>query len=198
MEWAYEHVGTFAFIVAVIYFVWRWRNFFRPSTHSAMTNALFAEHALSLIELVPENPFSTELGRQIVRTLQRGIPGQSSDREVITMFNCESRFVQLNIIAMAMNDLHQYPPLIGEHWQYVKNPFVFKFRPIKPDFFAGVSKRLFRKHGVSITISEDRQLQLTDQGLIDNMKRKVPPPRLSRRRIEYLIERDILSKQRHV
>lgn len=135
----------------------------RPKKFNAATNALLAEHLLGLVELVPGNPFSKEIADTIVRLLLSSNLWTSRD-DVVAFFNSEPRFTQLNVIAMALNELGHMPLLSKEIWQPVKNPLL-------PDLadqrhIDAVAQRLNAKHSVSIAIPP-RRFQIVDWGLAD-------------------------------
>lgn len=133
-----------------------------PMTLNAATNALLAEHFLQYVELVPENPFAKRLMDKIVDVWRlSGFPS-IKDAAVAESFNNESRFAQLNIIAMALNKLGQHPMLPNESWHPVSNPVI----PGLDDdaHIQAVAKRLQLNHGVNIQIPS-RRFQMKEWGL---------------------------------
>ena len=52
-----------------------------------------------------------------------GFPSME-DSDVVAIFNIDSRFEQLNIFAMARNELGHRPMLQNESWRSVRNPFM--------------------------------------------------------------------------
>jgi len=125
-----------------------------PKILNAVTNALLAEHSLSLIELVGENPYVNELKSGIVSAWRHsGFPNMKEE-DIYEQFNHCTRFQQLNILAMAFNELNQDPMLPGEFWQSVKNPFLPELND--EHHLKSVAARLKSKHGVDIQIPEER------------------------------------------
>jgi len=120
---------------------------------AAATNALLAEYDIGLIELIPANPFAQELKNAIATVWQvSGFPSTSRE-EALRDFDSRSRFIQLNIIAMALETMGHQPMLPGEAWQYVRNPFVGGLEdPRYVDLAAGMIKK---DHGVDIQISNE-------------------------------------------
>ena len=137
------------------------RRFFLPRRDlAAANNALLAEHELSLVELVPENPFARQLATNILRTLT---PLNDSDETLTREFNESTRMMQLVMVAHAF--AHIKPPsLEGESWHRVDDPFVadqVQYATIN-DF----ARRLRARHRVSITIPE-RRLEIVGGVLTD-------------------------------
>ena len=143
------------FTIGLIIFIWLVKKSLpSPKVLNAATNALLAEHSISLIELVGENPYVKDLKSGIVNAWRHsGFPNMKEE-DIYEQFNHCTRFQQLNILAMAFNELNHDPMLPGEFWQFVKNPFL-------PDLddehhLKSVAARLKSKHGVDIQIPEQR------------------------------------------
>lgn len=131
---------------------------------NAGRNAILVEHFLDQVELVEENPFSKELGDKIVEVFR--VSGFPNLREDVAYkdFNSEPRHVQLNIIMMALNELHKDPMLPGEHWSSVGNPFLLG--PNITEEMSSVSKAIEKKHRISVVVREN-QFILSEKGLAD-------------------------------
>lgn len=90
------------------------------SGFAAATNALLAEYMLSNLTGDQKN----KLRAQIAHIFRAGgFPGLSEEF-IRTKFNSQPRAVQLNFVALALNDLGINPPFRGEFWHEVKNPFL--------------------------------------------------------------------------
>lgn len=136
-----------------------------PKNLGAATNALLAEHYLQSIELVPENPFTTELGNGIVNVFRlSGFPN-IDDSAVFEKFNNSNRFVQLLLIAMALNEFGNQPKLQNEFWHPVKNPFATNLE--NSSHVDAVKGRLLSTHDADVHISENK-LHLDEKGLVGN------------------------------
>jgi len=134
-------------------------------------NALLAEHSLSLIELTPENPAANRLKKAVVKTYRvSGFPNHSEEA-VAESFNALSRFEQLNILAMALNEMGWQPTLRQEQWMPVKTPFVEEIddRSVK-----SVAKELSDKHKAAISLSRGR-FAIKDWGVTDVRSATHPP-----------------------
>lgn len=130
---------------------------------SHLHNALVAEHSLSLIELTPENPTAKQLKEAVVKTYRvSGFPNYSEDA-VAKSFNALSRIEQLNLLAMAFNEMGLQPILRKERWMPVKDPFVDK---IDDKLVESVTKRLSDKHAAPIGLSQGR-FAIKDWGVAD-------------------------------
>ena len=136
-----------------------------PTTDSAgfPTNALLAEHSLSLIELVPENSFARSLNDAIVAVYQNAGFRSLAFEDVVRRFNGETRLVQLNIVAVALKELGHPPILSGAEWIPVINPLVAKADQGQIDH---VSRWLNEKFNTSLQI-KDGKLQMTEVCLTD-------------------------------
>lgn len=113
------------------------------------TNALLAEHFLSG-RLHSDPSFRQALVVGIHDVLRAGgFPGASDDM-VERMFNKETRFVQLNIIALALERMGHLPAISGEIWYAVRNPFiaVYNLQDVQ-----AVADRVRSKSGVSLLIA---------------------------------------------
>ncbi len=120
---------TILFSIGLIIIIWQLRKLLpSPKKLNAATNALLAEHYLSLIELVGENPFVEELKHGIVSAWHNSGFKNLSEDTVYEQFNQCTRFQQLNIIAMAFNENNINPSLNGEIWREVKNPALNRSR----------------------------------------------------------------------
>ena len=130
------------------------RRFFLPRRDlAAANNALLAEHELSLVELVPENPFARQLATNILRTLT---PLNDSDETLTREFNESTRMMQLVMVAHAL--AHIKPPsLEGESWHRVDDPFVAD--QVQYATINAFARRLRARHRVSIRIPE-RHLEI--------------------------------------
>jgi hypothetical protein len=138
-----------------------WFRGFVPRTKNlpGANNAVLAEHALSLVELVPENPFARELARTIIQTLR---PLTSSEDRIVKTFNGEKRLIQLNMISRALA-YTQPPDLPGEDWLEVRNPFILQ---TADDEIKLIATQLQKKHGVSVVIPQ-RRFKIIDGVLTD-------------------------------
>lgn len=153
----------YAVIAIALIFIFK-RLLPSPKSLNAATNALLAEHLLRRVELVQENQFAKELGEQIINVWRlSGFPN-ITDSAAIDSFNEESRFVQLNIIAMALNELGHSPHIANEYWQAVSNPLLANLGD--DAHISAVSRRLKSNYGEDITIPE-RQFKLVSWGLSD-------------------------------
>ena len=133
-----------------------------PKKLAAATNALLAEHILQHVELTPDNPFAKELRDKIVDVWRvSGFPN-IEESMVVDSFNRRSRFVQLNIIAMAFNELGHDPMLPNEIWHSVSNPFVPGLD--NDAHVQAVVKRIQSNHGIYLQIPS-RRFQLKEWGL---------------------------------
>jgi len=121
--------------------------------YDAATNALLVEHALGSIEFIPENPFAQQLKAAIVQVQRYALHRNVPEQKVYSDFNSYTRFQQLNIIAMAFNEVGIEPVLHGEYWQPVKNPFLPNLD--SPSHIRAVAERLARKHGTRIEIGTE-------------------------------------------
>ena len=167
------------------------KSFPSPKVLNAATNALLAEHYISLVELVGENPYVNELKSGVVKAWRHsGFPNMKEE-DIYEQFNHSTRFQQLNILAMACNELNQDPMLPGEFWQSVKNPFL----PELDDkhHLKSVAARLKSKHGVDIQIPEvrlnlyewDKRLIPENSHTVETTERKVSDEKNSLKSIEY-------------
>jgi hypothetical protein len=146
---------TLFFIIGFAIFFWTLKKLLpSPKKLNAATNALLAEHSISLIELVGENPFVKELKSGVVSAWRHsGFPNMNEEY-IYERFNSFTRFQQLNILAMAFNELNQAPMLQGEFWQNVKNPLLPNLED--KQHINSVAARLKSKHGVDIHIPEEK------------------------------------------
>jgi hypothetical protein len=137
------------------------RRFFLPRGDlAAANNALLAEHELSLVELVPENPFACQLATNILRTLT---PLNDSDETLTREFNESTRMVQLVMVAHALAYIKP-PSLEGESWHRVDDPFVAD--QVQYATINAFARRLRARHRVLITIPE-RHLEIVGGVLTD-------------------------------
>ncbi len=148
------------FIISLIVLIWFAKKLLpSPKILGAVTNALLAEHYLSLVELVGENPYVNELKSGIVKAWRHsGFPNMEEE-DIYTKFNRCTRFEQLNILAMAFNELDDEPMLAGEFWHSVKNPFLPRLDD--EQHLKAVRDRLKANHGVDIHIPQER-LNISD------------------------------------
>ena len=82
-----------------------------------------AEHYLSAEDLTPASPFSSELKDAIFLVNRRAGFSNIAEEASIRRFNRLSRFHQLNLVAMALNEAGCQPKIEGEFWHIVRNPF---------------------------------------------------------------------------
>jgi len=113
------------------------------------TNALLAEHMLPKLTEAEKN----RVRGQIAHIFRAGGFPNISDDFIYTKFNSQPRAVQLNLVALALNDLGISPPFKGEFWQVVRNPF-------RPDIydegdFAAVQARLHNQHHVHFQLEKE-------------------------------------------
>ena len=126
-------------------------------------NALLAEHSMSLTELDPENSFAATLKGAVIKTYRvSGIQNYSPDTAADS-FNELSRFEQLNILAMALNEMGHSPVLRGAHWMPVKNPFGDR---IDDALIESISKQLTEKHRAPVQLATG-QFAVTEWGIAD-------------------------------
>lgn len=136
---------------------------FTSRAYLAAVNALLAEHSLGLTELVPQNPFAAQLKSAVISVLRMGSRTPFDQGHWINIFNHENRTTQLNIVAMALNELGHSPMLFGELWRPVKNPFIIRDVEGKLDRAA---QYIQRRHGEVIRLRSSR-LTLEAWGLAD-------------------------------
>lgn len=136
---------------------------FTSRAYLAAVNALLAEHSLGLTELVPQNPFAAELKSAVISVLRAGSRTPFDEGRWIHIFNHEKRTTQLNIVAMAFNELGHSPLLFGELWRPIKNPFVIRDVEGKLERAA---RYLQRRHGEVVRLRSSR-LALEAWGLAD-------------------------------
>ena len=96
---------------------------FFNTSYSAALAALLAEHNLGYIELVPQNPFAKELKEGIISAFRAGDRTHFDQDWWVSTFNASSRSVQLNFVALGLNELGHRPILEGV-WPRVRNPMV--------------------------------------------------------------------------
>jgi hypothetical protein len=150
-------------IVAILLIAIIKRVFPSPGKLSIATNALLAEHVLTMVELVPENPFTGRLKNTIVDVWRSGSGFSSMTEEsIVERFNSEPRIVQLNFVAMALNELGHEPLLPNEPWHSVVNPFI----PVNDSHVAAVRRRLQAAHGVDLNIAS-LPLKMTKDGIFE-------------------------------
>lgn len=151
---------TITFIISLIAIIWLVKKSLpSPKILGAVTNALLAEHYLSLVELIGENPYVNELKSGIVAAWRHsGFPNMEEE-DIYAKFNRCTRFEQLNILAMAFNELNDEPMLADEFWHSVKNPFLPRLDD--EQYLKAVADRLKAKHGVDIHIPQER-LNISD------------------------------------
>ena len=116
---------------------------------SAATNALLAEHMLSEMD----EDAKREIRDQIAYIFRAGGFPNITDELIERRFNSASRFVQLNFIALALNDLGIEPSFKGEFWHEVRNPFqpnICDEREIE-----AVQARLSNQHKIHFQISNE-------------------------------------------
>ena len=113
MEWL-------LWVVLVIVAVFAAKKLFlSPKDFGAATNALLAEHYLSSAR--PEA--KKRIASLVIEVLKAGgLPNLPEDR-LFRQFNRQERFVQLNVIALALERGNIQPGIQGEMWHLVRNPF---------------------------------------------------------------------------
>ncbi len=116
---------------------------------AAATNALLAEHMLPTLSSDQKD----QVRAQISHIFRAGGFPNITDDFIYTQFHSESRVVQLNLVALALNDLGIEPPYKGEFWHEVRNPF-------RPDIYdsndiAAVQARLSNQHGVHFQLARE-------------------------------------------
>jgi hypothetical protein len=85
----------------------------------------------------------------IIDKLQRGY-NQKTPEDAYFMFLGEPRMIQLNILALAYNNINIAPLLKGEYWRYIKNPFLPTI--YSEMIFESVKNRIKKQYRVSIVI----------------------------------------------
>jgi hypothetical protein len=115
---------------------------------AAANNALLAEHMLPSLTTQQKQ----RVQGQILHIYRAGGFPNISEDFVYTDFNSQPRLVQLNLIAMALNDLNIEPPLKGEFWNEVRNPF-------RPDIYdqrdmEAVQARLSNQHKIHFQVAQ--------------------------------------------
>lgn len=135
---------------------------------AASFNAVQAEITLSLIELVPENPFGRELRNEIVRVIRTAIGSNESDRDCVERFNRAGRFEQLNIVANALWNLGRGPNLPNRvdpwGWYKVGNPVTVPSSD--PRLLQQVYDLAKKEQGADITLPT-KSLQIIDDYIVD-------------------------------
>jgi hypothetical protein len=128
------------------------------------TNALLAEHYLSLHGVENDSPFSRQLADSVC-SLSRasGFPNAAED-VVARQFNRHDRFTQLNVIAVALHHGGIEPPLPREFWRPIRNPFLSKRD--QASIHAALA-RLSRDHGVNIDLGQAR-LRFVDGHIVNS------------------------------
>lgn len=116
---------------------------------SFATNALLAEHILPSLTPAQKDQVRT----QITHILHAGGPGSMSPDFVYRMFNSQARAVQLNVVALALNDLGIDPPFKGEFWHPVRNPFMPGL--YNEGDFEAVQARLAHQHGQHFQVGRE-------------------------------------------
>jgi hypothetical protein len=93
--------------------------FLSPKDFGAATNALLAEHYLS--NATPEA--KKRVAGLVMEVLKAGgFPNMPEDR-LVGQFNRRERFIQLNVVALALERGGIHPRVQGEIWHSVRNPF---------------------------------------------------------------------------
>lgn len=88
----------------------------------------------------------------IIDKLQRGF-NQKTPEDAYLMFLEESRKTQLNILALAYNNINIAPLLNGEYWRYIKNPFIPSI--YDENIFDSVKRRINKQYGITINIPNE-------------------------------------------
>lgn len=112
------------------------------------TNALLAEHMLPTLDSETKD----RLRSQIAHILRAGGRRDLPDDRVNRSFNSRERLVQLNLIAIALNDLGIEPPFRGEFWHEVRNPFLPNI--YDEDDLVAVQSRLSHQHGIHFQVAK--------------------------------------------
>lgn len=136
----------------------------KPRDFAAPTNALLAEDLLGTADLSPGTPLSNAFSDAIFNLWREAGVSSMSKSRAIERFNESPRFVQLNLLAMVLNDMGQQPRLRGEQWMPVRNPFMPGLD--NRAHLDAVARRLKARHGVVLSIPDER-LRLTESGLRD-------------------------------
>ena len=99
----------------------------------------------------------------ILDALAHGSGGTWRDDTAISRFNSYDRLVQLNVVAMGLNQLGMQPMLAGENWKFVQNPFILRNPRGK---ILKASNDILRKHGERIQLRSSK-LEIVGWGLVD-------------------------------
>ena len=143
---------------------------FETQAYLAAVNALIAEHALSLVELVPQNPFAKQLKDGIHRGVLAGTRGTRDSDWWLKQFNHADRLVQLNFVAIGFNELEEAPSLPREYWRAVRNPMVVRGIANK---LPKAHRYILRTHGLTVRLRTAR-LVLTEWGLSETSMSSSP------------------------
>ncbi len=147
-------------VVALLVLVRRIRV--SPKDFAAATNALLAEHHLSLrLSETSEYPKQlAELLRNVTRAT--GFPN-ATDELVFGSFDRRDRFVQLNLIALALDHAGIDPEIPGEKWYPFRNPFLLKRDDSN---IQTVSERIYRQCGIRLEVNEAK-LRFDNDRIVD-------------------------------
>jgi hypothetical protein len=85
-------------------------------------------------------------------TRYSGFPNMSDD-QVFDMFNNHERLSQLNLLALAFNEMGISPPVNGESWMPVRNPLMLSTDSSDLQANAGHFRR---KHGLTLSVGTTR------------------------------------------
>ena len=140
---------------------------FSSQAYLAARNALLTEYDLGYIVLAPSNPFAERLKDKILSVFNAGSPTRLDTEWWVKTFNYSHRVVQLNFVAMGLNELGFPPMLEGETWSPVPNPLVVRNIEGK---LAKAGRKIQRRHGIVVRLSTSR-LSLEDWGLADSFEK---------------------------
>ena len=121
-----------------------------PKRFSVANNALLAEHILPHLT----SDMILQLKEQIFYIFRAGGFPNITDEFVVEKFDSSERVVQLNCIAIALNDLGVQPNLENEFWLEVRNPF--RADETSYSEFKSVRRRLNLMHKIDIEIKQER------------------------------------------
>ena len=105
---------------------------------------------MNLHNLPPE--INKKAVHDIVDKLQSGF-NQKTHEDAYFMFLGEPRRIQLNILALAYNNINIAPLLKGEYWRYVKNPFLPTI--YNETIFESVKSRIEKQYGIAADIPDE-------------------------------------------
>lgn len=95
-------------------------------------------------------PIMSPLAQMVSEVLRAGGFPNASDKMVARQFNRHHRFVQLNVIALALSHAGVNPEVSGEMWHSISNPFRLE---ADEKNIEAVSDRIHAQHGVRLSVS---------------------------------------------